>query len=267
MYTILHLENSEFFRKIFGNIFGEKGINYIATKTVEESLEILEKEKIDLILTAVEIPKGNIKEFLEKINSNIKYADIPVFVLTGDDELDRRKEVFQFGIVDYLLKKTSIDDIVKVIENFINEDKMVLKLKKLKIAVLDDSKLETNVVKTIFKDKKIWNVDYYENGRELMNIDKDYDIYLIDMVLKDCSGEEVILKIREKNNNSVIIAVSAITNEKTISHMLSIGADDYIVKPYVTEVFMARIKSRIRSYLIIKELSNKLEKKEENCKC
>ena len=96
---------------------------------------------------------------------------------------------------------------------------MLSKLKKMKKAVVDDSQLERKVIETIFKDKKIWNVDYYENGKDLIVSEKEYDIYLIDMVLADCSGEEVIIKIRERDTNAVIIAVSGIKNDKTISNI------------------------------------------------
>jgi len=262
VYTILHIENSEFFIKIFRNIFAQKKIEYIAAKSIEEAKKVISNKDVDLLLSAMEIPNGNLKKFLEELTNDIRYAQIPVFVITGDEKMDQRKEIFEFGIVDYILKRTSIDDIVKVIENFINEDQMINKLKRLKIAVLDDSQLERQVIETIFNDKKIWNVDYYEKGKDLTKTEKEYDIYLVDMVLEDCSGEEVIINVREKNSKAVIIAVSAIKNEKTISHILSIGADDYIIKPYVTDVFMARLKSRIRSYLLIKELSDKLERRD-----
>jgi len=258
LYTILHIENSDFFKKIFEDIFRKKNINYIFVKTVEDAYKVLDSKKINLILTAIEIPKSNINHFLEELNSNIKYAEIPIFVISGKEELDTRKEVFSFGIVDYILKKTSIFDIVKIIESFINEEEFIKSLKKFKIAVLDDSEVELNIIKDIFKDKKIWNVDYYTKGKELISSSEGYDLYLIDLILQDCSGEEVILNLREKNEKSIIITVSSVTNEKTISHILSIGADDYIIKPYVSDIFMARIRSRVRNYLMIKELIEKL---------
>ena len=94
MYTILHIENSEFFRKVFQGIFAKKKINYISAKCIEEARELIQKNEVDLLLTAMEFPSGNVKSFLEELSNDVKYAKIPVFVIKGDEKIDKRKEVF-----------------------------------------------------------------------------------------------------------------------------------------------------------------------------
>lgn len=79
------------------------------------------------------------------------------------------------------------------------------------------------------------------------------------MVLADSFGEEVILKLREKDKYVPILAVSAIENSKTISQVLLNGATDYIVKPFNKNVFLARIEIALRNYKVIKELLEKIK--------
>lgn len=73
----------------------------------------------------------------------------------------------------------------------------------------------------------------------------DYSLVLLDLMIPKKSGIEVMKAIREKNTVPIIIISAKDTDsDKTLG--LSLGADDYITKPFsVTEV-LARIKSNIR---------------------
>ena len=58
------------------------------------------------------------------------------------------------------------------------------------------------------------------------------------------------MKIREKNNIPIII-LSAKTEESDKVLGLSMGADDYVTKPYNTQELMARVKSQLRRYFAL----------------
>ena len=53
------------------------------------------------------------------------------------------------------------------------------------------------------------------------------------------------------------MAISGIEDENTISRILSMGADDYITKPYSVNVFIARLKANVRTYNLLKKLKEK----------
>ena len=68
------------------------------------------------------------------------------------------------------------------------------------------------------------------------------------------------MKIREKSSDNVIISISSVKNYKTISNILLIGADDYIIKPFDSNVFMARLKGSVRTLMLLEEI-RELKKK------
>lgn len=74
---------------------------------------------------------------------------------------------------------------------------------------------------------------------------KDYALVLLDLMIPKANGMEVMRRIREKSLVPIIIISAKDTDsDKTLG--LSLGADDYITKPFsVTEV-LARIKANIR---------------------
>lgn len=127
----------------------------------------------------------------------------------------------------------------------------------LSYAVLDDNKMDKKIIGRIFSIHRIENVDFYDSENALFESGKNHDVYIIDIVLKDTSGDKVIMKLKEQMPESVVIAVSGIDNIKTISRVLSIGADDYITKPFNYDLFIARLKTNIRAFLLMQELRRK----------
>ncbi len=128
------------------------------------------------------------------------------------------------------------------------------KIQNEKIAVLDDSRLELSIFSNIFKLNKIKNASYYSDPSEFLKKADNYSIYFVDMVLPGYSGEEIIMQLRQRNKNCVIIVVSGISNFKIVSHAMMHGADDYITKPFDNAVLMARLKANARSYFLYKEI-------------
>ncbi|MBN1500153.1 MAG: diguanylate cyclase [Spirochaetes bacterium] len=258
MYSILHLETSSLYRKILSDISEELNCKYIAVDSCEEALKIVATENIDLILTAMELEDGNSISFIKKINES-ESTSIPIVVFTGNDSAEDRRIMFDLGIIDYISKKSTPEEIKKSIIAYKSEDEISQKLDKLKIAVCDDSSMDRFILERIFKMYSIKTADFYESGEELFTSGKEYDIYIVDLILRKMSGKSIIMKLRSSGSESVIITISGIDHFKTVSNVLMIGADDYITKPFNNELFMARLKTNVRSYLLVKQLERQSE--------
>lgn len=258
MYTILHIDSSYFFRNVFDSEFSKYGINYIGAESIKDATDYLKnREDINLILTATEFKDENIEHFIKEL-SRSKYKNIPIFVITGNEDVKKRIKIFELGIVDYMVKSTPIPNIVDIIIKFTKESELLRNLRKAKVAVLDDSKFEIEKLKSIFLANGIEDVDYFIKEADLLESIENYDIYLIDMVLKEQTGEDIIREIRKNNIYIPIIAVSSIGNSKTIAHVLLSGANDYIIKPYAGQVLLARMEVAYRNYLKYEDCLKKL---------
>lgn len=244
------------YKKVIQEISSELGAKYLGASGAREAFEVLKKEKVNLILTAMELEGGSSYDFIRAVNDS-DYRTIPVVVFTSNDSLDDRMRMYELGITDYILKTSGADTIKQDLATFRREDTLTLKMKDLSYAVVDDSKVDRKVVERIFSFHDIHNVDYYDSGRGLADSGRKYDVYLIDFVLQDTSGDKIIMQLRESGSSSVVIAISGIDNVKTISRVLSIGASDYIVKPFNYDLFIARLKTNIRNYLLFREVEQK----------
>ncbi len=262
MYKILHLETSKLYQKLVSEICSEIDAKYMSAESVEEAHALIKKKDVSLIITAMEIEGGSSQEFIKSLNET-EYHRIPIIVFTGNDSIESRRTMYELGIVDYIPKSQGRDAVKRDILAIRKEDPVSTQMQKLSYAVLDDSKMDRNIIERIFLMSQISDVTFFDNEKDFLASDKPYDVYLIDFVLKETSGDKVIVNIKQKRPECVIIAISGIDNVKTISRILSLGADDFISKPFNYELFIARLKTNIRSYLLLKEVRAKTEKLEE----
>ncbi len=256
MYSILHLETSSMFKKIISDICAELSIEYHHCASSIEAFDLMGKAKISLIITAMELEDENAEKFIQSLNESAHNA-IPIVVITGNDTYEDRQKMYNFGIVDYIVKKSKIDEIKQNILSYKNDSEILQKMDTLKYAICDDHQTDRKIIERIFGLYNIKNFDIYESGEDLLNSKRKYDVYLVDLLMKNLSGQDIVHRLRNNGCDGVIIVISGVDNVKTISKVLAIGADDYIIKPYNNEIFISRLKINIRSYLLVKEVKEK----------
>ncbi|BCD67567.1 homeostatic response regulator transcription factor HsrA [Nitratiruptor sp. YY09-18] len=75
---------------------------------------------------------------------------------------------------------------------------------------------------------------------------RNYDLILLDWMLPDNSGLELIPQAKDRSPKTVIIVLSARDDKESEIKALNAGADDYIKKPFDFDVLIARIGARFR---------------------
>lgn len=97
------------------------------------------------------------------------------------------------------------------------------------------------------------------DGEEALRFVERENIHLLitDIVLPKLDGIHVILKIREKNALPIII-LSARSGELDKINALNAGADDYVTKPCSLLELVARVKSQLRRYVQLKNMTEEI---------
>ena len=75
----------------------------------------------------------------------------------------------------------------------------------------------------------------------------DPDLVIVDILLPVMGGREILQTLRQTSDVPVIVLTSINKNEQIV-RCLDAGADDYVVKPFETDVLLARCWSVVRSY-------------------
>jgi len=117
----------------------------------------------------------------------------------------------------------------------------------MRILIIED---EVTLSKTISEGLKEFG---YQNdvaltiadGRYFLGI-RNYDLVLLDWMLPDGNGVDIMAELKQKTPKTSIIVVSARDDRDSEIEALRSGADDYIRKPFDFEILLTRIEAKLR---------------------
>jgi len=130
--------------------------------------------------------------------------------------------------------------------------------KNYKILVVDDAK-DTQMLLDFDLSAAGYQVICCDSGEEALTLltTEKIALILLDMYMPGLSGLETLMKIKEDvlTTEIPVIMLSASTDEDEVVAALELGAGDYVIKPYVAKVLLARMRTAIR----LKEKTAQLE--------
>jgi len=119
------------------------------------------------------------------------------------------------------------------------------------ILVVDDDRDIVNAISKLLESEGFKTVKAYDGLEALDKItENEIHLILIDIMMPKLDGLSAMMRIREKKNIPVIV-LSAKSEDSDKILGLSMGADDYITKPYNPMELTARVRSNLRRYLML----------------
>lgn len=117
-----------------------------------------------------------------------------------------------------------------------------------KILVVDDEREIADLIEVYLKNDGYTVYKYY-NGTEALQCigERELDLAILDIMLPDVDGFHICQKIREKFFYPVIMLTAKVEDSDKIMG-LTLGADDYITKPFNPLEVLARVKTQLRRY-------------------
>ncbi len=119
-----------------------------------------------------------------------------------------------------------------------------------KILVIEDDPLIRETLEYSLKGAG-FSVTASENGIQGLEAVKENnpDLILLDLLLPEMDGFEVSKRVREFDDNIPIIMITALEDQRSKLKGFSVGADDYITKPFSIEELVARINANLKRIL------------------
>ena len=117
-----------------------------------------------------------------------------------------------------------------------------------RILVVDDEKAITDLV-GIYLRNEGYDVTLAYNGADAAQLilNQEFDLAILDIMLPDIDGFELLRTIRADYTYPVIMLTARDSQSDKIEG-LSLGADDYVVKPFRPLELVARVKAQLRRY-------------------
>lgn len=225
--------------------------NIYKTSIAKEFDGVLESNVIHLIIFDLKLGQTTIKNTVKDIYYK-GITKVPMMLVLDQETIDEHYDYFSIGITNFY-ERGQVSYFVEMIQRIDKEETYRKSFKGMSIAILDDDKLQLKILSDILDRNGIMDIDLFAHPYDLLNSNRQYDIYLIDLILPDVDGEIIMYELRKQYEEAIIIGVSSIEKQSTIAKVLAIGANDYLIKPVNEAVFMTKLYSYGKNLILRKE--------------
>ena len=131
--------------------------------------------------------------------------------------------------------------------------------RKIRILIVEDEE----AIRTGLRDVLVFHgyeLDCAADGNEGLDkaLSGSFDLILLDIMLPGMDGFEICNRIRSQDRDQPIIMLTARSSDEDIIQGLSLGADDYVAKPFSVAQLVLRVQAVLRRSRIGVEMDNQL---------
>jgi len=237
-----------------------------------EALELLEAERVDVILLDVMMPGMDGFEVCRRIKSNPRTTHLPVIMVTALDQPADKIQGLKAGADDFLPKP--VDDIALItrVKNLarlktLNDEMLMRVASSAEIGLLpgvgiDWTKVESGARILLVEDQeravhrvvaaltKMHTVDVETDLQAaLLHLgDLSYDLLIVSLTLAGADGLRLCSQVRslERMRSLPIIVVVEGADETRLLRALDMGVNDYLTRPIDRHELLARVRTQIR---------------------
>jgi len=204
------------------------------SQSVEAMFEILDRVNVDLILLDVNMPDMNGFEGITKIKADKRYSNIPVILVSSQNDRKYIIKGMTLGAADFITKPFSNEQFIECIEYQFDEKKQ--EANKPIVLAIDDSPSILKAVNLILENQcTVYTMSEVKGEQVLNELLKKIipDLFLLDYNMPGLTGFDLIPIIR-KNPDHVETPIVFLTSEGTMDNVsvaLNLGVRDFISKP------------------------------------
>jgi len=246
---IMLVDDDEEFSDLLKMFFESNNFSVVIEKNPLKAVERVKTERPELLLLDIMMPQKDGFEIIEELQDDSLTASVPIIVLTGLKFDTFQEKGIITGIPEIISRDIPDDFLKKIIEQQFPDSQVQIEIRKQqslpKVLIADDqTELLLLVKETI--EKAGFEVYIASDGKEA--IDKVYevnpDIIVLDynMPIKDGLSVAQELKDNPLFAHIPIIIVTAYGEKQAKLKGLSMGIDDYLIKPVDTDELIARIR-------------------------
>ena len=266
--SIMVVDGSEVARTIVARILNSEmpATDIITCGSAAEAHAHLQVRQFDLITTALMLPDQDGLDLAREIRQSPSHHYTPVVVVSGDADGRLLREGFQAGVTDYFDKALGYQAFVEFIKTFTHRHRGLVG----KVLYVEDSRTAALVTCHVMEKHglKITHTTSAEQALKLLERtapgsgreDEAFDIVITDFYLKGrLTGGDLLYAIRTRLHYSQqempVLVVTMADSDERQAEVFHAGANDFVTKPIVEEILLARI----RSLLLIKQQFNALK--------
>ncbi|MCX7857413.1 MAG: response regulator transcription factor [Deltaproteobacteria bacterium] len=117
----------------------------------------------------------------------------------------------------------------------------------MKVLLIEDEEKLCELMRKGLEEEG-YEVDIASDGKTGLDLlsTKTYDIVLLDLMIPEIDGLEVLRLMRKKGIETPVLIITAKTSKEDVVKGLDLGSDDYLTKPFSFEELLARMRALLR---------------------
>ncbi|MEQ1649566.1 MAG: PleD family two-component system response regulator [Hyphomicrobiaceae bacterium] len=250
-----------------------------------EALDILSRERVDVVLLDVMMPGMDGFEVCRRIKSDVKMQHVPVIMVTALDQATDRIQGLEAGADDFLTKP--VDDVALVtrVKNVVRlkmlNDEMLMRAATTQqmgmgtaglanwseagnngriLVVEDHARSASRMVATLEKHHRI-DVEADPQAALLRTADANYDLIIVSLSLQESDGLRLCSQLRslDRTRHLPLIILVNMGEEARLLRGLDMGVNDYLNRPIDSMELLARVRTQITRKRHSDVLRNRIE--------
>lgn len=244
---VLLIDDDDGIRELMRKIIEKEGFDAIVAMDGKDGLEIFKKEKPEIIITDLKMPKVDGMEVLHTVK---KIApDTEVIIVTGYGDYDTVITALREGAIDYLKKPIDFKELSislgRCREKILARKKM--EIKPTILILEDDDITREKLVKALSHE----NFDVFSagDGEEGLKIfyENKIDVIVTDIKMPKKGGMEVLHEVKKNVQDCEVIVVTGFGDESTAILAMREGALSYLKKPIDLDQMIVTIQKAMET--------------------
>jgi DNA-binding response OmpR family regulator/anti-anti-sigma regulatory factor len=232
----------------------KKNFHTLISHTGQEALKTCLNQALDLILCDIQLPDMSGFSVIQELKTNERTKSIPFIFLSGNGDSTDVQKGLDLGATEYITKPIKVNSLLEVIYTSIagsSEEKQTI------LVIEDDLNIRDSLCALFSRSGyKVLTASNGQDGLEKA-FSSSPNLVICDIMLPDLDGYSVLEKLTgsEKTQTIPFIYLTAKSELSDFRKGMSLGADDYITKPFKAEDLLNSVKKRINKFLNIKKLN------------
>ena len=117
------------------------------------------------------------------------------------------------------------------------------------VLIIEDDNEINSMLRTLLRTNGFQAISAFSGTEGVLVHGDNVDLILLDLMLPGRSGDEIVGELKAKKNVPIIVMSAIVDTSKKVD-LFSLGADDYITKPFDNDELIARITARLRTQAV-----------------
>src|SRR3989338_7568958 len=247
--TILIIEDEPFLSEMYKTKFESLGFGVIMAENGQQGVEMMRREKPDLVLLDIIMPVLDGYSVLKMVRSDPQLKDQLIVIFSNLGQEEEIIKGMQLGADDYLVKSDHTpSELLKKLDTVLAKGKSdkAGAAKPIRVLLIEDTREIIDIYTERFKHEN-FECQVAENGAWGIKVaqTEPFDVILLDLMMPALNGLEALKTLRAtpKLKDIPIIVLSNSAEPEDIEEVKKHGATDVFLKPRVTP---SQIVNRIR---------------------